>query len=243
MNRGKQIGILASCFFQMAVQFPDTGKCHSLMVLKSICHHKILFIIAFHRKIRILIGRKQLAVHHKIYPVTSQFLEIVNNIFKNFPETIAPCHLCFQFHKKGIILVFFDCGDNLFLYIFTVIYHAVVRASATLSVNTGNRNIAALFYRSAFPDTEQYIHTKLSDLLPVLKYSRNLRTEIGCLIQIIKARHQKIVRYAVPPLFCLCTDSCRNIVICTDKHIRKFRAAMDILPHIVHTGLIVVIPT
>ena len=84
------------------------------MVLKSICHHKILFIIAFHRKIRILIGRKQLAIHHKIYPVTSQFLEIVNNIFKNFPETIAPCHLRFQFHEKGIIFIFFDRCNNLF---------------------------------------------------------------------------------------------------------------------------------
>ena len=130
------------------------------MVLKSICHHKILFIIAFHRKIRILIGRKQLAIHHKIYPVTSQFLEIVNNIFKNFRKPLHLAICASNSTRRESSSSFFDRCNNLFLYIFAVVYHAVIRTATAFSVNTGNRNIVAFFHRFSFPDTEQYIHTK-----------------------------------------------------------------------------------
>ena len=222
MNRRKHIRASGSRLFIMPLKLGQLPDAQNSPALCRISHHQIVPVIAISYKFTFVQSLIQPFINHNGKTIARK----AHEVFRNLPEHLVVCsafyNIALELYEQLLLVQFIDPGNHLVSRVLSVIKQSAVRTSAALGKNALRRHKMISGNVLSCPDICQNFHRFVADIFPHVPDCRYLRLKIKRLIKIIKSCYFKIPGNLVSALLCLVTESCCNIVICTDKNIRKF---------------------
>ena len=218
-----------------------TFKGNRNVVFRCIRHHHLLFGIAFGGQFAFVYTFPQTLIQHCIKRITVVVYHITGHFMENPVKIRTLRHAAFHCHSLLVFYLRLRIVNDLTLNILAVIYGVIICTTAAFPEGTGCRDEMETFHRSSRPKFMEHINNSRSDFSPVIIYRSNLRIEIRRLLHIVKAGNNKVLRYTVTQFRCSGTQTCSNIIICTDNGIRKRYCLINQAVHILHTAGILII--